>query len=108
MVYAIQPGDSSCFGDVAKSCLEMYGEAYTITKEECVGHVQRRIGRALREFKRKMKGKKLEDNRPVGGRGRLTDVLIDRIQNYYGQAIRNNMNNIERMKKVFGPFSSIW
>ena len=42
-----------------------------------------------------MKGKKLEDNRPVGGRGRLTGVIIDPIQNYYRQAIRNNMNDIE-------------
>ena len=82
----------------------MYGEAYTIAKEECVGHVQKRIGRALREFKRKMKGKNLEDNRPVGGRDRLTDVIIDCIQNYYGQAIRNNMNNIESMKKRLGHF----
>ena len=51
--------DSSCFGDVAKSCLERYGEEYTVTNEECVGDVQKTIGRALREYKRKMKGKKI-------------------------------------------------
>ena len=33
----------------------------TINKEECVGHVQKRIGRALREYKRKLKGKKLDE-----------------------------------------------
>ena len=80
----------------------MYGGEYIVVKEECVGHIQKRIGRSLREYKRKMKGKTLPDNKAVGGKGRLTDVMVDRIQNYFGQAIRNNADDLENMKK------SIW
>ena len=92
-------GDSLCFVVAAKSCNEVFNGQYIVTKEECVGHVQKRIGRSLREYKRKMRGKKLSDNNDVGGRGRLTDGMIDKIQNYYGQAIRNNIDDIDNMKK---------
>jgi hypothetical protein len=30
----------------------------------------------------------------------LTDALIDRLQNYYGIAIRSNVGNLEAMKKA--------
>lgn len=56
---------------------------------DCVGHVQKRMGKALRELKKK--GGKLEDGKPIGGRGnRLTDSAIDKLQLYYGRAIRAN------------------
>ena len=71
-------GDSFCFANVTKACFEMYGNDYVIVKEECVGHIQKRIGRALREYKKKMKGKTLQDGKAVSGKGRLTDVMVDR------------------------------
>ena len=37
-----------------------------------------------------MRGQKLPDGKNVGGAGRLTDDVIDRIQSDYGEAIRNN------------------
>ena len=46
-----------------------------------------------------MKSQKLSDGKSVGGRGRLTDNIIDKMQNYYGQAIRENKGNLEGMKK---------
>ena len=46
------------FGDVKQQCYDKYGDDYIVTKEECVGHVQKRLRRALREYKAKNKGKK--------------------------------------------------
>ena len=63
-----------------------------------MGHVQKRLGTALRKYKNDMKGKKLADGKSIGGRGRLTDKVIDKMQNYYGKAIRGNKGNLEGMK----------
>ena len=93
-------GDSSCFGCVAEAMAGKYGVAYEVTKEECVGHVQKRMGAALMEYKKSRKGKKLADGKNVGGQGRLTDESIKKIQNYYGFAIRQNSGNLEGMKKA--------
>jgi hypothetical protein len=41
-------------------------------------------------------GKKLHDSKPVGGKGRLTQSEIDKLQNYYGLAIR-------RMSTIWQP-----
>ena len=59
-------------------------------KKECVGHVQKRVGTALRNLKKENKG--------LGGKWKVTDALIDRLQNYYGIAIRSNVGNLEAMK----------
>ena len=93
-------GDSSCFGVVQEKCLGKFGESYMVKKEECVGHVQKRLGSGLREYKRKKKGLKLSDGKAVGGKGRLTDKICDKMQNYYGQAIRNNSGNKDEMVKA--------
>ena len=95
-------GDTGCFGNVNKKCREIFGDEYTIRKEECVGHIQKRMGSGLREYKRKKKDIKLSDGKVAGGKGRLTDKVIDRIQNYFGEAIRNNVGDIDRME------SAIW
>jgi hypothetical protein len=64
----------------------------TGTKKECVGHVQKRVGTALCKLKK--------DNKWLGGGGHLTDVMIDKLQNYYGIAIRTNCKDIHSMKKA--------
>ena len=76
---------------------EVFGDNYIIVKEECVGHIQKRMGSGLREYKRKKRGIKLTDGKTVGGKGRLTDNMIDRMQNYFGEAIRNNAGDIDAM-----------
>ena len=91
-------GDSSCYGRVKEAMAAKYGETYSVVKEECVGHVQKRMGTALRKYKKDMKGRKLADGKGVGGAGRLTDKVIDRIQNYYGNAIKENSGNLNGMK----------
>ncbi|GFW12199.1 uncharacterized protein TNCV_5111441 [Trichonephila clavipes] len=36
----------------------------------------------------------------LGGRGKLTDAFIDKLQNYYGIAIRDNVNNLQGMQRA--------
>ena len=62
-----------------------------VKKLECVGHYQKRVGTRLRNLKKKEKG--------LGGRGKLTDAVIDRLQNFFGVAIRQNTGNLQQMKK---------
>jgi len=103
----IGDGDSNCFGSCQKA-LESAPIPYNIQKEECVGHIQKRMGAALRKFKKDNKGVKLADGKSVSGAGRLTDDLINRIQNYFGQCIRNNSGNLGNMRNnVWAIFQHI-
>lgn len=36
----------------------------------------------------------------LGGKGKLTDALIKKIQTYYGLAIRRNQDNVDDMKNA--------
>ena len=38
-------------------------------------------------------------NKGVGGKGKLSLAIIDKLQNYYGIAIRSNIANLAAMKK---------
>ncbi|XP_048590323.1 uncharacterized protein LOC116614896 isoform X3 [Nematostella vectensis] len=65
-------------------------ECRRVEKLDCINHVSKRMGKALRTVQEK-RGK-LPDGKPVGGRsGRLTTKTIQKLQNYYGKAIRNNV-----------------
>ena len=66
-------GDSSSFGAVARAVKEHYGNDYDTEKEDCIGHIQKRLGTNLRSYKNKLRGVKLKDGESVGGRGCLTD-----------------------------------
>eukprot|EP00117_Sycon_ciliatum_P034544 scpid71914/ scgid26349/ len=57
-----------------------------VVKEECVGHVQKRLGKGFRDLKQSKAKEKLADGKPIGGKGQLTDKTIDSLQNYYGMA----------------------
>ena len=70
-------GDSNTFRIVAEEMKKIYGDRYEVQKEECIGHIQKRMGNALRTFKKDMKGKRLLDNKTVGGKGRLTKERIN-------------------------------
>lgn len=80
-------GDSKAYNEVENSYKGIHVE-----KKECVGHVQKRIGTALRKLKKENKG--------IGGKGKLTDSLIDKLQNYYGIAIRSNSGDLAGMKSA--------
>ena len=82
--WMVSDGDSKAFNSVE----HIYGEI-TVEKLDCVGHVQKRMGKHLLNLKARTKGK-LADGQPIGGRGRLTEGKIKQLQKYYGLAIRQN------------------
>ena len=63
-----------------------------VIKQECIGNVQKRVSKYLRTLMKNVKG--------IEGEGRLANLLIDRLQNYYGIAIRSNVGDLEKMKKA--------
>lgn len=67
-------------------------------KLECVGHVQKRLGTRLRNLVKSLK----PTETPIHGKGKLTDNVINSMQNYYRMAIRNNTQNLYAMKKTVG------
>ena len=74
-----------------------YGPDLPVQKLDCIGHVQKRLGTALRTLKDTYKGRKLSDGKTIWGAGRLTDHLINSLQNYYGDAIRRNTDHLDNM-----------
>lgn len=64
----------------------------SIAKKECVGHYQKRLGTALRKLKKTTKG--------LGGKGKLTEAKIDKMQNYFGIALRNNTSSVKQMSNA--------
>ena len=91
-------GDCNSYSDVVKA--QPYGPEVSIKKLECVGHVQKRVGSRLRVLRAANKGKLLSDNKRISGKGRLTDKIINSLQNFYGMSIRNNSGNFYGMKKA--------
>ena len=91
-------GDSDTFKVVCEEIDKLYGKRYKIVKEECIGHIQKRMGNALRALLKDMKGRKMSDNKTIGGKGRLTKERIDSFQRFYGNAIRANSGNLSQMQ----------
>ncbi|GFV33573.1 uncharacterized protein TNCV_4566881 [Trichonephila clavipes] len=77
-----------------------YGDSIEIEKIERVGHVQKRMGSHLRKLKSSLGKKKLSDGKTIGGKGRLTDVVINRLTTFYGNAIRGNPKNVHEMRQA--------
>lgn len=97
--YKYYLGDGDCKGYDTVSTQQPYGPDFVIEKMECVGHVQKRMGKRLRTYKFKNSKKILSDGKKIGGQGRLTGHAIDTIQIFYGLAIRRNaIQGVEAMK----------
>lgn len=94
----IGDGDTKTFCEISKD--KPYGDDVTVEKLECIGHVQKRMGTRLRKLKADMKSKKCDDGKPLSGKGRLTDKLIDQLTVYYGNAIRANSGSLTNMRKA--------
>ena len=65
----------------------------TFTKYESIDHYQNRASCRLRELEKNVKG--------LGGKGRLTDakIEIDTLPNYFGLALRQNVEKLNDMTK---------
>lgn len=75
-------GDSNGYKAVCED--QPYGNV-KIYKAECIGHVMKRIRSRLRTML--VKHLKLPDGSALGGRGRLTQAAVKKIQIFYGLAI---------------------
>ena len=64
----IGDGDSKTYSGIVKAA--PYGDD-VVTKKECVGHVQKRMGTRLQKLKKENKG--------LGGKGKLTAKWIDKL-----------------------------
>ena len=82
-------GDSKGFASVKDTY-----HPIPVIKRECIGHIQKRVGNRLRKLKKKVSG--------LGGPGKLTNSMVDRLQNYYGIAIRSNVGDLPKMKTAIG------
>ena len=61
-----------------------------VNKIECINHVDKRCGTALRDLRNAWRGHKLPDGITTGGKNHLTEVNIKKLQVNYGKAIRSN------------------
>lgn len=90
LLYTQYLGDGDSKSHKTVSELDPYN-GKEIVKLECVGHYQKRLGKALRQL---VKDKKL------GGKGKLTQALIDKLQNYFGIALRSNTESVDKMHRA--------
>ncbi|XP_070390930.1 uncharacterized protein [Dermacentor albipictus] len=86
----VSDGDSATYSALVKE--NVYG-LVPVVKEECLNHVQKRMGAALRNLVQK-------SDKALGGKGRLTKALIDKLTDYYGWALRNNSNDAAAMQRA--------
>ncbi|GFU64582.1 CCHC-type domain-containing protein [Trichonephila clavipes] len=86
--YAHYYGDGDSKGFITVK--DTYGKD-SVTKYECIGHVQKRVGARLRKLK--------SNNKNLSGKGKLTDSFIDRLQNYYGIAVRSKVGNLSGLQQ---------
>ena len=70
---------------VTTKLIPKYKTYKEVVKFECVGHHQKRVGTLLRKLKKDK------------GLGELTAPLIDKLQNYFGIALRSNLSSVDQM-----------
>lgn len=89
----LSDGDSKAYGTLVQS--EVYGASVAISKEDCVNHVSKRMGTALRNLIAVARAQ----GKPITGKGKLTAIKVAKIQNYYGRAIKDHAQDLELLKK---------
>ena len=76
-------------------------EGIRVNKLKCIGHIQKRVGTRLRKLKSANTKAVLSDGKKLSGQGRLTEKFINKLQNYYGIAIRSFCHgNVNSLKKA--------
>ena len=112
-------GDSKSFA----SFQNIY-EGAVVKTFECIGHYPKRVGNRLRKLKKRVKGlggkgesKKDPVKNTVAGKItkpqekpklQLTDPRIDRLQNYFGIALRSNLKTVSELRNALIASFSMW
>lgn len=73
--YLISDGDSKTFSLLSNEKVYGADPDDQVEKLDCVGHVQKRLGTALRNLKVQYRGRKLSDGKTIGCARRLTSIL---------------------------------
>ncbi|XP_070175731.1 uncharacterized protein [Littorina saxatilis] len=91
----LSDGDTKTFQELSK--IKPYGDQVTIEKEECINHVSKRLGTALRNLVTDCRKKGIT----LGGRGygQLTLNTIRKLTIYYNRAIRGG-KTVADMKRA--------
>ena len=91
----VSDGDCKTFNEL--NSLKPYGPTIAIKNEECVNHVSKRLGTALRNLVSAQSKRGLT----LGGRksGSLTQVKIKLLQGYYKNAVLSKNRTTEEMRK---------
>ena len=106
MFFYLDDGDSKSYKEVC----EADPHRKPIKKLECIGHIQKRVGRKLRNLKDNGLFKDLYDDDDGDDNGKkkkkkpqtlyLTDKNMNKLQNYYGIAVRTcTGRTIQEMKR---------
>ena len=67
-----------------------YAVDWPMTKLECINHVAKRMGSRLRNRRKFNK---------LGGKGKLTETAINKIQGYYNSIIHHNLGDASLMNQ---------
>ena len=101
----ISDGDSKIFKLLSDQL--SYGASNLVSKHECVWHVQKRMGTALREKAKERFVNERGERVRMRGKGRITDKTIKLLTRYYDKAIRSRTGVCEAMQdaawEVFLP-----
>ena len=89
----LSDGDARTFKHLCD--LRVYGDV-ELEKEECVNHVAKRLGTALRKLA--TQGKKAGVTLGGHGRGKLTQRVITQLTQYYGNAVRAHSGDLDGMR----------
>ncbi|XP_077551374.1 uncharacterized protein LOC144165145 [Haemaphysalis longicornis] len=87
-------GDSRTYNAVRDAKVYGYVE---VQKEDCINHVQKRMRTAARNLLQTHRG---AGKRSLGGRGRLTADLIDKLALYYGRALKSHVGDVDAMHRA--------
>ena len=94
-------GDSRTHKHLSDLCV--YGSDIEIEKEECINHVAKRMGTALRKLA--SEGKKSGTSLGGRGYGKLKQATIIKLTGYHGKAIRSHPGDLDAMRNaVFAIF----
>lgn len=90
----LSDGDSRAY--LALQDAKVYGYI-PVDKEDCVNHIHKRMGTALRNLVSKQKSSGTES---LGGKGKLTGELITKLSSYYGWALKSHKGDVKAMHKA--------
>ena len=92
--YTTVVGDGDSASHSRSTAEKPYGPDIIIEKRSALVKYKKRLGTKFRKLKSRLGTRKLKDGKGLGGKGRLTKRMIDKMQNYCDLAIRQNKDNL--------------